>query len=185
MSKTAKSQPDTPTLLVGTVYDGESAAAIRACNDYLRLGPDRSLRGLVGQYSQTPRDLAPTQSFGTLQRWSQDFRWKDRAMNFDVREEALVDVARRRSLSRGLAQDFERVEALKRVEALLREHIFAEGPPKGKEVRATCPECGEPITIRTADTVRAFPNLWTHDAKIVGRGESASAWTWKGSTRHC
>ncbi len=55
-------------------------------------------------------------------------------------------IARTRSLSQGQALNFERVEALKRVEALLRGHIFAEGLAQGKEIQAACPECGESIT---------------------------------------
>ena len=158
-------------LLVGTAHSNESSAAIRACNDYLRMGPGRSVRGLGAQYRTTATDLAPTQSYATLRAWSEKFEWQARAKQFDAHEDELLNARREQVMSQGLALDFERIEALKRVGSLLQEQIFEPGIAEGQEVDATCPQCGAVITVSTQDMVRPLPNLWLRDVKSVATKE--------------
>ncbi len=106
---------DDLTLLAGEAQSSESSAAIRACNDYLRMGPGRSVRGLGAQYRKTAQNLAPTQSYPTLRAWSEKFEWKKRAKQFDISEDQLHSAMRAQVLKEGLALNFKRVDALNRI----------------------------------------------------------------------
>ena len=69
-------------LLAGDPQNGESDKAAIACNDWLRLGPGRSLPALLEKYRQMPPNSAPTESINTLQNWSKRFSWAARAVAF-------------------------------------------------------------------------------------------------------
>jgi hypothetical protein len=124
-------------LIVGDKVKGESKNAIIACNDYLRMGPTRSLRTLEAQYRETSLNLAPTISIGTLNDWSKKFGWQERAEIYDAAIEAEkieAEKARQRAMAErrkaimeeGVALDFERVERLKRLADFLEAQVFYE-----------------------------------------------------------
>ena len=64
-----------PPLLAGVAQSGEDAPAIQACNDFLRLGPGRTLRGVLAAYSNMPQEAPPTRSLDTLKKWSRRYGW--------------------------------------------------------------------------------------------------------------
>lgn len=110
-------------LLAGERKDNESDRAVQACNDYLRLGAGRSLRKLVQKYSKTRRNTAPTDSLNTIERWSTDYDWKQRASLYDAELEAQRNEKRRKEFEAGLALDYERVNSLKRLANRLEDEL--------------------------------------------------------------
>jgi len=145
--------PPRITLLSGNRQEGESRKAMIACNDFLRLGSGRSLPLLLKQYRDSQLKAAPTQSINTLQKWSKNYLWRDRAEEYDVdleRQKNETAAARRREiLESGLALDYERVATLKETAEYLIEQI-------------------REISIEgTRDRV------WLRDVKQIGSGEDA------------
>jgi len=139
-----------PSLLAGERQKGESDRAIQACNDYLRMGPGRSLTKLLKKYSKLRRNAAPTSSIDTLTSWSAAHAWQVRASAYDAEAEAAKNEKRRQVMEHGLALDYERVTRLKRLARLLEEQIYKMG------------EGGE-----------SLPNVWIADVKQIGSGEDA------------
>lgn len=135
-------------LLVGERQARETRRAVIACNGYLRLGAGRSLRQLAVQYRERARSDAPTRSLSTLNRWSQDFAWQARTAIYDAHLEAEKNERRRQIMESGLALDYERVTALKRLVDDLAAQYYAE-EPDGKRSK-----------------------LWLRDVKGVGNGVS-------------
>lgn len=122
-------------LVAGEKVKGESKSAIIACNDYLRMGPGRSLRLLVSEYDKGARNITPTTSLGTLGKWSTAYGWQDRAELYDAAIEAektAVEKERQRQIAErrkkimedGVAFDFERVALLKKHAEFLEQQIF-------------------------------------------------------------
>jgi hypothetical protein len=138
-------------LLAGERQSTESNNAAIACNDWLRLGPGRSLPFLLKKYSESKQKLAPTQSLATLFRWSSLFDWAERAAEFDANWEAIKNVERDAELNYGLALDYERVRKLKRLADFLEAQLYEQG------------------------TEGQFHNVWLPDVKVVGHGDSAEA----------
>lgn len=68
-------------LLAGTPYPNETPRHIIACNDYLRLGPTRTLLSLDKQYREHPE--LRVYSRKKMTQFSSDFKWADRAVLYD------------------------------------------------------------------------------------------------------
>ena len=135
-------------LLAGELKAGESSKAIQACNDWLRLGPGRTLTGLLEKYRDTPENAA-TSSLNTLQAWSKGFDWMSRGKLYDKELERQKNERRREILESGLALDFERVTELKNIALVLKAQFYHR------------------------DESGRFDSLWLKDVKQVGTGESA------------
>jgi hypothetical protein len=155
----------TVDLLAGERRERESRRAVEACNDYLRLGPGRSLTALLQEYAELDQSRPPTRALGTLKLWSQRFEWQARADAYDAeierrRQAEQVELdrqaaeRRREVMQSGLALDFERVERLKRLEALLLLEL------------ADVDEQGHPVALKP-------DSVWAPDVKQIGGGESA------------
>lgn len=138
-------------LLVGTRHKGESRKAVQACNDYLRMGPGRSLYKLAAAYQATEPDqpAPPTTSLSTLKTWSADWRWAARVEAYDAQLEAEKTLRKQLALESGLALGYERVLALRELAGLLSEQLYE----------------------RTEDG-HLF-NLWLADVKQIGSGDDA------------
>ncbi|MCC6454181.1 MAG: hypothetical protein IT328_04510 [Caldilineaceae bacterium] len=134
-------------LVAGEKLPGESKKAIIACNDWLRLGPGRTLVALVGKYAEMHQSTPPTRSLHTLKRWSTDFGWQAREEAYDAAIEAVKNARRREIMESGLALDYERVVKLKTLADFLESQI-AEEDPAGKRA-----------------------NVWVKDYKRLGGGE--------------
>ena len=141
-------------LLVGEGHPGETDNAMIACNDWLRLGPGRTLPELLNKYNDVQQNAAPTRSLNTLQRWSSRFSWAERATTFDANWETIKTAERTAELGRGLALDYERVRKLKRLADFLEGQIYetAIDALTGRELHI---------------------NIWVPDKKILGKGEGA------------
>lgn len=138
-------------LLAGERQKGESSAATVACNDWLRMGPGRTLVGLLKRYTNLNENSPPTRSEGTLKQWSSRFDWSGRAVLFDSRWEAFKNEQRARVFNTELALDFERVTTLNELSSFLLSQLYEKG------------EDG------------SYHNLWLPDVKIVGYGDMAEA----------
>lgn len=135
--------------LRGQRQKSESDKAVQACNDWLRLGPGRSLRELLDKYRETPENTAPTGSLDTLEAWSKKLNWAERAVAYDADTEGQKNERRAEVMASGLALDYERVEKLKRLAGFLEEQIYEQG------------DSG------------TFHNIWLPDVKQIGSGDSA------------
>lgn len=140
---------DKVALLVGQRQSGESDNAVIACNDWLRLGPGRSLPILAEKYADFYQGSPPTQSYGTLKVWSSKFNWEERADDFDASWEERKTEEHNAEFNHGLALDYERVRKLKRLAAFLESQIYEQG----------------------VDGV--YHNVWLPDVKQIGGGEYA------------
>src|SRR4051812_32193964 len=96
-----------PKLLAGEPGENETSRAIQACNDFLRLGPGRTLTLLLAKYGKTRRNTAPTASRDTLEDWSRKFGWQERGRSYDAAIEDARNVRRREIMEEGLALDYE------------------------------------------------------------------------------
>lgn len=139
--------------LAGQRHDGESHSAILACNDWLRLGPGRSIPDLLAQYQERSNFVKnfkpPSTSKKTLATWSSRYDWPERAAEFDANWDRVRTEEREQELALGLALDYERVRKLKRLSDFLEAQIYERGPD------------GE------------YHNVWCPDVKVVGRGDDA------------
>ncbi len=133
--------------LKGQRQSSESDRNVQACNDWLRLGPGRSLPDLLVKYSEMKGNIAPTQSLASLTAWSSKYGWAERATAYDSDFEMLKNARRAEAMERGLALDYERVDKLKRLAEWLEEQIYEQG----KEGQ--------------------FHNVWVPDVKQIGSGE--------------
>jgi hypothetical protein len=139
---------DRVQLLVGQRQKRESSRAVQGCNDYLRLGPNRSLSILARSYSEVSKNI-PTKSIGTLKKWCLLYGWQQRAEAYDARLEDQKNQRVKEIMNTGFALIHERVQTLKELEGLLLEQLREEGK----------------------DGV--LHNLWVPDVKQIGSGEFA------------
>lgn len=135
--------------LAGQRQKRESIRAVEACNDWLRLGPGRTLRGLLDSYSKIEKNEAPTTSRATLMAWSSRYLWAKRAEEYDTRLEAEKNERARQIMESGLALIYERVGKLKTLADFLEGQMYEQGE----------------------DDV--FHNVWLPDVKQIGSGEYA------------
>lgn len=136
-----------PRLLAGEQHAGESKRAVIACNDYLRMGPGRSMAKLLERYlsaTETP----PSRRLKTLKDWSVAYGWQGRATWYDAETERQKTEYARHVMTSGLAQAHERVVRLKDMADLLEAEI---------------------MTRQNGQLV----NVWLADVKTVGSGETA------------
>lgn len=136
-------------LLAGQRQKGERLAAIQACNDWLRLGPGRSLPKLLERYTEVDQVIPPTRSIATLKSWSSRYEWQERADVYDAESERRKNERRQEIMESGLALDFERTNELKRLAHFLLDQIYERG------------EDGD------------YHNVWLPDVKQIGSGKDA------------
>ena len=110
-------------LLVGEREKHETSKAIQACNDYLRLGPGRTVPALFESYSNSSEKLPPTQFFNTLRKWCGCYNWVERASLYDEELERRKTERANQIMTSGLALPHERVVKLKALADLLEEEI--------------------------------------------------------------
>lgn len=152
-------------LLAGQRQKRETGRSAQACNDYLRLGPGRSLRILWERYI-TGKDkiLPPTSNFQTLKNWSAKYGWVARAELYDAEKEQAKNERRKEIMESGLALDYERVESLKELAAFLigeiEKTVAVQGDDGGSDKTA---ESGSGERFR----------VWLPDVKQIGSGEHA------------
>lgn len=139
--------------LVGQRQNGESDKSIQAVNDWLRMGPGRTLPALLSKYSEMQRNAAPTTSLSTLQHWSADYGWAERAAEYDQAWEERKNAQRERVLRAGLALDFRRVIKLTKLAKFLEDQVY---------------ELSEP----DEDGVQTYHNIWVPDVKSVRDGDN-------------
>ena len=142
-------------LLSGVRQNSESDKAVIACNDYLRMGPGRSLTKLAEKYSKTKRKLAPTQSLASMSNWSTRYGWVERSRDYDAGWELVKNEERRKVMEYGLAQDFERVNRLMNLAEFLEAQLYELSKP-------------DPVTGE-----QTYHNVWVPDVKSIGSGEFA------------
>lgn len=82
----------------------ETPDARQAFNDYLAMGPDRSLEKLVAVY-QSDTENAPTTRLRTLKAWSAAHQWQTHLAD-------IADAERLAIVARGIADKQNRVDAL-------------------------------------------------------------------------
>jgi hypothetical protein len=163
-----------PELLAGERKDNETDRAVQSCNDYLRMGPARSLSKLLIKYGKTRQNTVPTDSIDTLNNWSRSFDWQIRASAYDSELEQAKNEKRKQVIEQGLALDYERVTKLKKLAQFLEKQIYDEAP--------------EPESMSTEELIgatlagsapRVVPvgfeqhKVWLPDVKQVGSGENA------------
>lgn len=107
-------------LLAGEAQPGETRRAILACNDYLRMGPGRSLQKLRQIYTESRPEKPPTKHLATLKEWSNNFGWVRRSALYDAKVERHKNERRAEAMATGLALEYERIEELKAIYATLR-----------------------------------------------------------------
>lgn len=113
------------TLLAGNRFDGETTVAVIACNDWLRLGPGRTITALLMWYEDMDKQsnpinrTAPTTSANTLRKWSWAYDWAKRAELYDAKRERDMNQAAEDILQSGLALAHNRVKYLQRLAARL------------------------------------------------------------------
>lgn len=144
---------ETVTPLAGERQKGETAKAVVACNDYLRMGPSRSLAKVRQIYVGATSIQPPTKHLRTLQEWSARYGWVARAEQYDAQVEAEKNARRKEIMEEGLALDHERTKKLKRLAELLFEELVVEVGPN--------------------DFAFAQDNVWLPDVKQIGGGEYA------------
>lgn len=145
--------------LAGTRNDGESNNAVLACNDWLRLGPGRTIPALLAQYQDKSNFVRgfkpPSTKTRTLETWSSRHSWPERATAYDAQWDAMQTEARAHELAIGLALDFERVRKLKRLADFLEAQIYELSDP-------------DPLD---PDGRRVYLNVWLPDVKQIGKGD--------------
>lgn len=147
------SNPNELEPLSGQRQNKESDAAVTACNDWLRMGSGRSIPALLAQYQEQSGFIRnfkpPSTSYKTLETWSSNFKWPDRAREYDATWEQRKNAEREAVIGYGLALDFERIRELYRLAAFLKAQIY-----------------------ETNDD-GIFHNIWVPDVKSIGSGEFA------------
>lgn len=141
--------PPEVELLSGQRQKTETDAAVIACNDWLRMGPGRSLPSLRERYIDTYQNQLITGSLATLRDWSMKYKWTERAKEYDAGWEARKNAEHESMMNYGLALTHERLRKLYRLEAVLEAQMYERG----------------------LDDV--LHNIWVPDVKSVGGGENA------------
>lgn len=136
-------------LLAGERKERESTKAIQACNDYLLMGPGRSLQKLHRIYIGYTSEKPPVSHLRTLAEWSRRYEWQARAALYDtaIQEQKITFAAE--AIQTGLASTYERVLALKKLADSLTTEIWE---PGGNLVPG---------------------KVWLNDAKQIGKGPYA------------
>lgn len=142
-------EPQEVELLSGQRQKNESDKAVIACNDWLRMGPGRTLPDLLERYIDTNQNQSVTGSLATLRDWSMKYEWSERAAAYDATWEARKNAERTAILEYGLAHEYERLRKLYRLAALLEAQIYERG------------------------LEGVLHNLWVPDVKSIGSGEFA------------
>lgn len=137
------------TLLAGVKQSKESHRALLACNDWLRLGPGRSLVALLEQYRRNEENQAPTRSKGTLWGWSARYDWAGRAATYDQAAEDAKTARARAIMASGLALAHERVAKLQELAAFLERQLYEKS------------------------AAGVYHNVWLPDVKQIGSGKDA------------
>lgn len=151
-------------LLAGERQESESDRAVQACNDYLRMGPGRTLPKLTQKYGKSrKKSEPPTDSYNTLERWSSIFGWPARATEYDATREAEKNERRRKEFDAGLALDFERVRKLKKLALFLEKQIYEQEDPAALITAATSEDGEMEISVSASP----YPNVWVRDVKAV------------------
>ena len=114
-------------LLAGERQRGESYRAVQACNDFLRLGPHRSVPALYKQYGKIPENTGSTRSYATLEKWCTRYDWHKRAEVYDAALEAAKNERALEIMQRGLALAHERVEKLQGLAEFLHGQMYEQG----------------------------------------------------------
>lgn len=164
-------------LIVGERVAKESKNAVLACNDYLRMGPGRSLRKLCDRYQSAP-GTPPTKRLKSLKDWSANFGWQARAEAYDAagdaEKTAAASARRKEIMDEGLALDYERVAKLKDLAAMLEDEINYE-PSLTEDEEAEIVEHnaellapGEQYDRALQARSRRRPNVWLRDVKGIG-----------------
>lgn len=98
----------TVELLAGVKTSGETNRAVVLCNDFLRMGPGRSTKGLL-------KILEPgmTATERQIAHFKHRNRWDERAVIYDQQSETEKNFKAREMLSTGLALTYNRVAELK------------------------------------------------------------------------
>jgi hypothetical protein len=159
--------------LAGERQPGESNKAVQACNDYLRLGPGRSLVLLIQKFNTSQVNSAPTHSKQTLEQWSSRFTWADRAATYDKRLEEEKNLRAKEIMDSGLALDYERVVKLKKMADFLEAQVYAQAPiiiTTTPQADSDSENAGEATSFTVGST---YPNIWVHDVKSIGQGAGA------------
>ena len=134
-------------LLEGERQPGETVRAVLACNDFLRMGPSRSIGALARRYKDQidaeGDSGAALASPSRVYYWSSKFNWVERAESYDAKHDVTKTEEALSALSTGLALPFKRVIQLKALADRLEREIFVED------------------------------NLWLEDVKQIGAGKSA------------
>jgi len=188
-------------LIISERVKGEGKNPILACNDFVRMGPGRSLPKLLAEYTKPHQDAPPTRSINTLKKWSTDFGWQERATAYDEAIEAEKNVQarlvqqqiaeRRKSIMQtDEALDFERVAKLKRLARFLEEQIFyqpqvdegaakllgievAIGLAEGTTDKQELSELARMVLARLDpnDPKALYPHVWAHDVRAMAGGK--------------
>lgn len=143
-------------LLAGQRIESESSKAIQACNDYLRMGPGRSLQKLCQTYAESGPEKPPTRHIATLKEWSRYYEWQGRVALYDTaiqeQKKAFADEA----MQTGLALTYERVLALKRLASTLTGEIWNEdgGLVPGKVWLKDAKQIGGGLLAERVDLIR-------------------------------
>lgn len=149
--------------LVGQRQRRETSRNVQACNDYLRLGPGRSLRILWERYTKDTKNLPPSSNFYTLKGWSGKYGWVARAELYDAEMEQAKNERRKEIMESGLALDYERVDSLKE----LADFLIGEIEKTAVAVKKT--DGGGDETAGNGERFR----VWLPDVKQIGSGENA------------
>lgn len=144
----------TESLLAGDPASNESGAAIQSCNDYLRMGPRRSLKALAERYKKNKDNAAtPCLSLTTMEHWSMEHSWQARALAYDKIIEEARQVEFEEATQTGVATAAGRINDLKWLRDILREQI------------------AEIDDTRTGGL--RYKGLWLRDVRTIGRGDAA------------
>lgn len=100
-------------LVSGTPYPNEGNSAIKACNDWLRMGRARSLTRLCDYYKENPQAAVATWSM--VSKWSSAYDWQSRGNLYDIEQDKLLTAKAQEVFNTGLATPHERVLELQRI----------------------------------------------------------------------
>lgn len=157
--------PKTLKPLAGERKSNESDRAVQALNDYLRMGPGRSLSKLLQRYAKSRKTTQPTDSLNTLRKWHELFEWQSRSSEYDAASERDKNARRQKVFDTGLAQDHARVTELKKLAGFLKGEIY--------ETNTVVADDDEEEDAPVVEPIFKNPKVWLKDIKIVGSGEDA------------